>query len=90
MLKEHSKTSDPAVGSTRLVRMRRDRDVLALERCCKALDRSTSPKMLKANLDFLVDRYITHPNYLFRRKEFGLSAYWPRNAELLATALLML
>jgi hypothetical protein len=30
------------------------------------------------------------PNYLFRRKEFGLSAYWPRNAELLATALLML
>jgi hypothetical protein len=29
-------------------------------------------------------------NYLIRRKEFGLSAYWPRNAELLATALLML
>ena len=29
------------------------------------------------------------PNYLFRRKEFGLSAYWPRNAELLATALIM-
>jgi hypothetical protein len=59
---EHKTTSDPAVGSTRLVRMRRDRDVIALERCCKALDRSTSPRMLKANLDFLVERYITHPN----------------------------
>ena len=30
------------------------------------------------------------PNYLFRRKDFGLSAYWPINAELLATALIML
>jgi hypothetical protein len=30
------------------------------------------------------------PNYLFRRKEFGLSAYWPGNAECLATALIML
>ena len=32
----------------------------------------------------------TQANYLFKRKEFGLSAYWPRNAELLATAQLML
>ena len=46
----------------RLVR-RRDRDVLTLERCCKALDRlRDKPRMLKATLDFLVDRYITHPN----------------------------
>jgi hypothetical protein len=30
------------------------------------------------------------PNYLFRRKDFGLSAYWPRNAELLGTDPLML
>jgi hypothetical protein len=37
MQDDHSKTGDPSVGSTRLVRMRRDRDVLALERCCKAL-----------------------------------------------------
>jgi hypothetical protein len=51
-----------AVGSSELVRKRRDRDVLVLERCCRALDRSTSPRMLKANLAFLVDRYITHPN----------------------------
>jgi hypothetical protein len=30
------------------------------------------------------------PNYLFRRKDFGLCAYWPGNAELLGTAPLML
>ena len=29
------------------------------------------------------------PNYLFRRKDFGLCAYWGRNAELLAVALIM-
>jgi len=28
-------------------------------------------------------------NYLFRRKEFGLSPYWPTNAELLAIALII-
>ena len=49
----------------RLVR-RRDGDLLSLERCCQALDRLT-PRMLKANLDFLVDRYITHPNVELRR-----------------------
>src|ERR1035437_328773 len=30
---------------------------------------------------------LQRPNYLFRRKEFGLNRYWPRNAELLGTAL---
>jgi hypothetical protein len=29
------------------------------------------------------------PNYLFKRKDFGLSAYWPRNAEMLAIILTM-
>ena len=29
------------------------------------------------------------PNYLFSRKEFGLSPYWPTNAELLAMALII-
>ena len=28
--------------------------------------------------------------YLFNRKDFGLSAYWPTNAELLAITLTML
>src|ERR1039458_7672330 len=27
--------------------------------------------------------YFVMPNYLFRRKAFGLSPYWPKNAELL-------
>jgi hypothetical protein len=36
----------------------RDKDIAALKACCKALDRSTSPRMLKANLEFLVDRYL--------------------------------
>ena len=30
-----------------------------------------------------------HPNYLIKRKEFGLCRYWPRNAELLALILTM-
>jgi hypothetical protein len=32
---------------------------------------------------------IVTPNYLFSRKDFGLSPYWPTNAELVATALTM-
>lgn len=38
-----------------------DPDVLALKQAVKALNKSTSRRMLKANLDFLVDRYLTHP-----------------------------
>lgn len=37
-------------------------DVLALKRAIRALNGSTSRKMLRANLAFLVDRYITHPS----------------------------
>jgi hypothetical protein len=32
---------------------------------------------------------VVAPNYLFRRKDFGLCAYRPRNAELRAMALTM-
>lgn len=39
-----------------------DQDIRILSQCCKALDRSTSPRMLKANVEFLVDRYVRHPN----------------------------
>lgn len=38
-----------------------DKDIKALAGAIKALDKSTSKKMLKANLDYLVDRYINHP-----------------------------
>jgi len=47
-------------GSGRLGHM--DRDTQALLRCCNALDRCTSPRMVKATLAFLVDKYITPPN----------------------------
>lgn len=38
-----------------------DPDISILKACVKALNRSTSPRMLKANLAFLMDRYITNP-----------------------------
>jgi hypothetical protein len=39
----------------------RDKDLLALKGAIRALDKSTSQRMLMANLQFLWDRYITHP-----------------------------
>lgn len=38
-----------------------DKDIVALSGAIVALDKSSSPKMLRANLEFLWDRYITHP-----------------------------
>jgi hypothetical protein len=38
-----------------------DTDVLVLKRCIKALEKSSSYRMLIANLSFLWDRYILHP-----------------------------
>lgn len=38
-----------------------DPDVLALKGAIKALNGSTSRKMLRANLAYLIDLYITHP-----------------------------
>ena len=37
-------------------------DISVLDDCIKALDKSTSPKMLKANLEFLFDRYLWNPS----------------------------
>lgn len=39
----------------------RDKDVLALKGAVRALDKSSSPRMLRVNLEFLWDRYIVHP-----------------------------
>lgn len=39
-----------------------DADVLALKRAINALNGSTSRKMLRANLTYLIDLYITHPS----------------------------
>ncbi len=41
---------------------KRDKDIAALEKCMKALDTSTSRKMLCANLAFLVDHYAHNPS----------------------------
>jgi len=38
-----------------------DPDFRAIKECVRALERSTSPRMLKANLDYLYDRLILHP-----------------------------
>lgn len=39
----------------------RDKDILALKGAVRALDKSTSKQMLRANLEFLWDRYVAHP-----------------------------
>lgn len=40
---------------------RLDPDLKALRGAAKALSHSSSPKMLRANLEFLWDRFIDHP-----------------------------
>lgn len=37
-----------------------DGDISALKLCIRGLNKSTSRKMLAANLEFLMDRYIWH------------------------------
>jgi hypothetical protein len=39
-----------------------DPNIICLRAACKALDKSTSRKMLRANLEFLLDRYLFHPS----------------------------
>jgi hypothetical protein len=48
---------------TRVRKSRRvDPDLSARKACSKALNRSSSRPMLKANLEFLYDRFIFHPS----------------------------
>lgn len=39
-----------------------DPDILALKQAKKALLKSTSKRMLKANLDYLMDYFVIHPS----------------------------
>ncbi len=39
-----------------------DPDILALKQARKALLKSTSKRMLKANLDYLMDYFVIHPS----------------------------
>lgn len=38
-----------------------DKDVKVLRACVRALEQSSSERMLRANLDYLYDRYVLHP-----------------------------
>jgi len=38
-----------------------DPDIKILKACIRALDKSSSRRMAKANLEFLMDRYVWHP-----------------------------
>lgn len=38
----------------------RDKDILALRGSVRALNKSSSRRMLRANLEFLIDRYLVH------------------------------
>ena len=40
---------------------RMDPDIKVLKACVRALDRSSSARMLKANVEYLYDRYVLHP-----------------------------
>ena len=51
-----------AVVCKELLGRRVDDDLSALKTCIRGLNKSTSPRMLKANLEFLLDRYIWHPS----------------------------
>jgi hypothetical protein len=47
---------------------RTDPDMSCIKACCRALNRSTSRRMLRANLDFLVDRYLTNPPHTLPKR----------------------
>jgi hypothetical protein len=38
-----------------------DPDLKALRACVKALQGSSCPRMLRANMDYLWDRFVAHP-----------------------------
>lgn len=40
----------------------RDKDIEALKSCCVAIESCTSPRMVKATLDFLNSKYADNPN----------------------------
>lgn len=63
MITDSKTESEPQVRcDDGLGRKRRDPDISALKACVLGLNKSTSRRMLEANLRFLWDRYITHPS----------------------------
>lgn len=41
---------------------KQDQDVLALKRCVRALNKSTSRRVLSATIRYLLDRYVERPS----------------------------
>lgn len=39
-----------------------DRDILVLRACARAIEKSSSPKMQRANVEFLFDHYVRNPS----------------------------
>ncbi len=49
-------------AATKQKRTRRiDPDISALKACVRGLNKSSSPAMLKANLEYLLERFLNHP-----------------------------
>ena len=61
-MKNPTEDLDKPVLPTLLLGRRVDGDLSALKACIRGLNKSTSPRMLKANLEFLLDRYLWHPS----------------------------
>lgn len=45
-----------------MTRTKSDPDIDALKKCVAALNKSSSQVMLRANLEFLNDRFLNHPS----------------------------
>ena len=59
---------------------RLDPDIKALRAASRALNGSSSKKMLRANLEFLWDRYIAHPAPDVRRRYAAQQQAQPEDA----------
>ena len=46
-----------------------DADLLVIKRCCKALESSSSKIMLRANMEFLIDKYVTYNHKVVLKKK---------------------
>lgn len=49
------------MSETKRSHQKLDADIKALTAACRALDGSSSQRMLRANMHFLWDRYVLHP-----------------------------
>ena len=65
-------------------RARNDRDLTALFHAARALEKSSCGRMLRANLEFLWDHFIAHPNKETLAKFYGQNFGAPEDLRLRA------